>query len=189
MSTDIRRNRNRLSAALILLASVAVLALVACGSGESGTEFERIQDTGVLVTTDTLQSTGFRESKSYSVTDLPGAEAAVFGFWRPPGRDPLDFEARFYASHEDAVQLGTELAEEGTGDDAVLDAESATFKEGVQDRRTIIGSGAGGGARSGIGPKYADFVIYNNVIILCPGGQAEQSHERCADLIEAMEMQ
>lgn len=170
------------------MATTAAL-IAACGSGDSASEFERIQDTGTILTTETLFATGFKDSKTYSVTDLPGASTAVFGFWRAPGKDPLDFEARFYASHADAIRLGTAPAEEGSGDDAVLDAESAVFKEGVQDRRTIIGSGGGGGARSGIGPKYADFVIYNNVVILCPGGQIEQSLERCADLIDAMENQ
>ena len=121
------------------------------------------------------------------VDGLPGASAAIFGFWAPSGRDPLDFEVRFYESWEKAVELGSAPADEGTGDDAILDASSAKYKEGVRDRRTIIGSGTGGGARSGIGPKYADFVIYNNLVILCPGGQVEQSHERCSDLIAALE--
>lgn len=184
------RNRRISGRSILLLCAVTATAvLAACGGGNSADDFERVQDTGTVLTTETLFATGFKDSKTYSTEGLPGASAAVFGFWRQSGRDPLDFEARFYASHADAVRLGTAPAEEGTGDDAVLDAESATFKEGVQDRRTIIGSGGGGGARSGIGPKYADFVIYNNVVILCPGGQVEQSHERCAALIEAMETQ
>ncbi len=175
-------------AALILLIAIAA-ALSACGSGGDSAEFERISDTGTILTTESLLATGFRESKTYSTEGLPGASDALFGFWRASGGDPLDFEVRFYSSHADAVRLGTAPAEEGTGDDAILDAESAAYKEGVQDRRTIIGAGGGGGARSGIGPKYADFVIFNNLVILCPGGQAEQSHERCGDLIEALEPQ
>lgn len=173
---------------LLVVATAATAVFVACGgSGDDANEFVPVQDTGAVVSAETVIATGFKESKSYSVDDLPGASSAIFGFWREPGKDPLDFEVRFYASHADAVQMGTTLAEEGTGDDAILDAESATFKEGVQDRRTIIGSGTGGGARSGIGPKYADFVIYNNLVILCPGGQIEQSLERCAALINTME--
>ncbi len=181
-----KRNRIYLRTVLVSAVALASLVIAACGSGGSDVEFERIQDTGSVLTPENVFAAGFRESKTYSVEGLPGASDAMFGFWRASGGDPLDYELRFYASHGDAVSLGTAPAEEGTGDDAVLDAESATYKEGVQDRRTIIGAGGGGGARSGIGPKYADFVIYNNVVILCPGGQVEQSHERCADLIEAV---
>lgn len=173
--------------ALVTVICVAAL-LAGCGSGgESRAQFQRVQDTGATLSPQSLFAAGFKESKSYEVDGLPGAKAAIFGFWRPAGEDPLDYEVRIYDSHSEAVNLGTVPAEEGTGADAVLDESAASFKPGVRDRRTIIGSGAGGGARSGIGPKYADFVIYNNLLILCPGGQPEQAHERCADLIAALE--
>ncbi len=174
----------------LALAAMFIVALVAtaCGSSSgSSSDFERVQDTGATFASDQLAATGFRQSKDYNLEGLPGASKAVFGFWSESGRDPLDFEVRFYDSHSAAVELGTAPAEEGTGDDAVLDESTATFKAGVKERRTIIGAGGGGGARSGIGPKYAGFVIYNNLVILCPGGQVEQSHERCADLIDALE--
>lgn len=182
-----RRKLVSMRSIALAVAAISAALIAGCGSGDSTAEFERIRDTGTIISPQTLAAAGFKESKTYSVDDLPGASTAMFGFWRASGRDPLDFEVRFYPSHDDAVRLGTAPAKEGSGDDAVLDAESATFKEGVQDRRTIIGTGTGGGARSGIGPKYADFVIFNNVVILCPGGQVEQSHERCADLIDALE--
>lgn len=173
---------------LLPAAPLAATPLSGCGSGSDGSpEFARIQDTGATLTPEMLLATGFRESKSYAIEVLPGASAAMFGFWRAPGRDPLDFEVRFYESWEQAVEPGTVRADEGTGEDAVLDESSAMYREGVRDRRTTIGSGEGGGARSGAGPQYADLVIYNNLIILCPGGQLEQSHERCAGLIDALE--
>ncbi len=175
-------------AGLSLVSGILLLAMAACGSGSGGdAEFQRISDTGVIRTPEDVKAIGFRESKSYDLEGLPAATEAIFGFWRPNGKDPLDFEIRFYSSHQDAVDSGTGPAEEGSGDDAVLDESSASYKAGVKDRRTIIGSGGGGGARSGIGPKYADFVIVDNLVILCPGGQEEQALERCAELIDAME--
>ena len=118
---------------------------------------------------------------------LPGATAAIFGFWRIPSGDPIDYEVRFYENHSDAVELGTDLAEEGSGADAVLDDDDATYKEGVKDRRMIVGSGIGGGARSGIGPRYGGYAIYGNVIMLCGGAAGEQALERCELLSNALE--
>ncbi|MCH8910550.1 MAG: hypothetical protein IH867_07400 [Chloroflexi bacterium] len=139
-----------------------------------------VSSAGVIYTTDDLFALGFKQVKAYSVEGLPGASAAIFGFWRPPDNDPLDYEVRFYASHDEAVRLGPDLAEEGTGEDAILGEREARYKEGVKDRRTRTGYA------DGIVPKYRNYAIVDNVVMLCQGRSASQSLERCSYLAGAL---
>ncbi len=172
---------------MVIMGMLALVALAACGSEEQDAPAAGASpaqapasSTGVIYTTDDLLNMGFKKMKAYSVEGLPGASAALFGFWRPPGGDPLDYEVRFYGSHDKAVSLGTDLAEEGTGKDAILDAGEARYKEGVKDRR-IRTDYAGG-----IVPKYRDYAIVDNVVMLCQGRSASQSLEHCSLLADAL---
>ena len=130
-----------------LIAALFVLVFVssACGSdggdgdGATPDEFQQVMDIGTTFSPDHLDEIGFKKSRSYDLEGLPGAGDAIFGFWRIASGDPIDYEVRFYANHADAVELGTALAEEGSGPDAVLDDDDATYKEGVKDRRMIVG--------------------------------------------------
>ena len=140
---------------MVLMGMLALIALVACGSEDqnapsAGASAAQAPATGsgVIYTTDDLLNMGFKKMKAYSVEGLPGASAALFGFWRPSGGDPLDYEVRFYGSHDEAVSLGTDLAKEGTGEDAILGESEARYKEGVKDRRIHTGYA------DGIAPKY-----------------------------------
>ena len=170
-----------------LLSLILVLTIAACGSGEAEDEaFPQISDPGVVFTLDDLLATPYKESSNYSTEGLPGATDVSFGFMRVAGGDPYDYEMRFYESHQAAIDLGTAMAQEGSGDDAILSDDDATYKEGVKNRRTIIGGGTGGGARSGIGPKFATYAIFGNVVMLCQGSDAETSLERCGLMAEAL---
>jgi len=166
-----------------------LIALASCGSSETGetaaTAFQKVTPSDTVYTPDDLDATGFKVSREYDVEGLTAATGAWFGWWRPEGSDPVDYEARLYASHDDAVEFGTPFAEEASGDDAVINSGDATWKEDVRDRRAIIGNltSDGGGA----GPKYGDFAIAGNMILLCEGATSEQSLERCAALIGALE--
>ena len=172
---------------------VAFWLAPACGSTDDGggeaavVEFQQVMDVGTIFTPDHLDDIGFKKSRSYDLDGLPGASEAIFGFWRISSGDPIDYEVRFYASHADAVELGTALADEGSGADAILDDDLATYKEGVKDRRMIVGSGVGGGARSGTGPRYGDYAIYGNVVMLCGGAAGEQALDRCEELVNALD--
>lgn len=173
--------------------ALATAFLSACGSsdGESGNSaeqgFQQVMDIGETFEPDDLSEIGFKKARSYDLEGLPGAREAIFGFWRIASGDPIDYEVRFYANHADAVDLGTALAEEGSGADAVLDEDKATYKEGVKDRRMIVGSGIGGGARSGTGPRYGGYAIYGNIVMLCAGAAGEQALERCEELATALD--
>ena len=121
--------------------------LTGCGSANDGAINEsrnsdvnsetRIFDRPDILTADDLVSLGLKSGKKYDVATLPGGVEARLFFWRVQGT-AVEYEARFYQSHADAVDLGTAPAEEGSGEDAVLDDEIAQYKEGVNDRRAIF---------------------------------------------------
>lgn len=180
---------------MLLAVVVGLLFVVGCGSsdatevggGEVAAGFQQVTDVGTFFTSDDLDAIGFKKARSYNLEGLPGATAAIFGFWRISSGDPIDFEVRFYESHSDAVELGASLAEEGSGVDAVLDSSEASYKEGIKDRRMIIGKGPGGGGRSGIGPRYGDYAIYGNIVMLCAGAEIDQSLSRCEEIANALQ--
>jgi len=177
--------------------AIALHMAVACGqdAGAPGiaapTEqaFQKVTALDDVYTTDDLLAAGFRKSKEYNVDGLTAATDAWFGWWQPGGSDPVDIEVRFYRSHKDAVEYGTPFADEASGDDAVLNSNDATWKGDVRDRRSIIGGVPGGGARSGAGPKYGDYAIFANMVVLCEGTTSDHSLERCESLIGALRVQ
>ena len=172
---------------VVLSLSLVLLVLIACGSDEEKKPLDRVINIPNDVIVDDLRAAGMKASKSYDVTDLPGATEAWYGFIRTES-GPMDVEARFYASHADAVSLGTELADEASGEDALIEEDEATWTEGIKDRQRMRSGGtadlaAWSGQR---GPNYADFVIYGNVILLCQGDTPPESLETCHELIAAM---
>lgn len=186
----------RWSSVAMLLSVIGGLLFVAgCGSsdatedGVSGVAagFQQVTDVATLFTPDDLDTIGFKTARSYKLEGLPSTTAAIFGFWRISSGDPIDFEIRFYESHSDAVEFGTAPAEEGSGADAVLDSSEASYKEGIKDRRMIIGKGPGGGGRSGTGPRYGNYAIYGNMVMLCAGAEIGQSLSRCEEIANALE--
>ena len=100
----------------------------------------------------------FKFSKKYDVSELPDALEAHYGFFQR-----REFEIRFYPSNEIAKSSGLFFAEEATGEDAIIKKSDATWKEGIKDRMT---SGAFGNKKNT--PKYMDYVILGNMIVLCP---------------------
>jgi len=188
------------SCAVSVAAAALVLVLAtACGTGadagsqgKAAFEFQKVTPSDRVYSHEDFEAVGFKKRKDYNVEGLSHAVAAWYGFWQPEGEGPLEYEVRAYPSHADAVEYGTALAEEGTGRDAVLTSNKATWVEGVRERRSTGGPGGGaaqGGpaARSGHAPRYADFAIYGNLIMLCQGSDSRQSLARCEALIRAVE--
>ncbi len=176
-------------------ATVAALTLIlcltiSCGSDTTGngndapppiTESEtRIFDRPDILSSDDLVELGLKASKQYDVETLPGGVEARLLFWRVLNT-PVEFEARFYESHAAAIDLGTAPAEEGSGEDAVLDVDKADYKEGVKDRRSIFDF------RGTIKPKYGTYAIYANMVLLCEGRDDDEAWNRCAALIQALD--
>lgn len=188
-SRDSRTQPSRLATAALALQLFGA-PVVACDS-ESGAvveeSFQKVMPSGRIFSVADFQGAGFKESKQYDVEGLPQATGAWFGFFRLDGEGTIDYELRFYASHEDAVEYGTALAEEVTGEDALLSSDKVTWKEGANDRRRVIGGGSGAEAFSGAAARYGDFVILGNVVLLCEGADSVQSLDRCSALIEAVQ--
>lgn len=162
--------------------AVVVLSIVACGSNETSTTndlFPQVAETSRQFSENDLIAAGFKVGKNYDVDGLTGARAAVNGFFRINAVS-VEFEARFYESHEDAVSLGTSFAEDGSGDTAILVTKNANWQEGTRDRRTIFDY------RGVPSAKYGTYVIRSNMVLLCEGKDANQGLEHCRALLEVL---
>ncbi len=167
---------------------LAILA-IGCGSVDVGeaAPIEIVEtDTRVFVregslATDDLISLGMKSGKDYDVSTLPGGVEAGLLYWRV-NDVVVEYEARFYGSHDDAVTLGTEPAEEGSGEDAIIDVDDAVYKEGIRDRRKIFKY-----PNSVLKPKYGAYAIYGNMVVLCEGKDDAEAWDRCSALIEELD--
>ena len=177
---------------VIALVFVALGTTIACGSDDSDeAAIPRIYDPGKKLTIEDLQAVGFKKSKTYDVEGLVGADNAYYGFWGPDPYDRKDYEVRFFASHSDAIELGTVQADERSGEDAILDKELMSWPEGVKDARECKGDKGSGPVSHGVqsckSPKYWDYSIYANMILLCSGSDIETARILCNDLLETIE--
>ncbi len=178
----------------ILTAGLSLALLIAAGCGSDGassgaTEFQKVTPYGQTLSVDDFLRVGFKKDKQYDVTGLPGGIDARMGYW---GMDPYNrnqYELRFYISHEEAIELGTELAEEVVGEAAWEHRRNPTWEDGEKDRwqLAMIGAGPiGDASSSGQSPKYGDYSIFGNVVLLCEGADSGQALERCEALINAL---
>ena len=173
------------------------MTLLACSSnsGEEST-LEKITPSDTIFSYDSLKAVDFKRSKTYKAEGLTKADSAYNGFLKEQPR--IDYEVRFYDSYKDAVDYGTVFAEERTGEDAVLKKAYATWKPGVKEARSCAGNphGSNIGARGGqlvahdiqncINPKYGDYIIYGNMIMLCQGWDASESMTNCETVINKL---
>lgn len=163
------------------------LFFLSCSESSSNNKkvLEVVTNSQNIFSIDDFYNLGFKKYREYDVADLNGATDAVFGFWGPDVSSRKEYELRIYNSHSEAINLGEKLAEEATGNDAVLKSSRSSWKEGIKDRRTIGGPGGGGGGRSGTFPKYGNYSIFGNVIMLCEGAE-EIALQVCWDLIDQL---
>ena len=145
---------------------ILAFLLISCsGDSEKDSEldiFDGRYDSSIF-SINSFKNIGFKISKEYDVSELPDAIEAHYGFWAEDSFERLSYELRFYPSNEIAISSGTFYAEEATGEDAIIKKSDATWKEGIKDRMT---SGAFGNKKNT--PKYLDYVILGNMIVLCP---------------------
>lgn len=175
---------------LVLAAAAFVFGATAVSCGTDGPEvasIPRVFDPGRTVTYADLQAIGFKQSKEYDVEGLTGADSAYFGFWGLDPYDRQDYELRFFPSHSAAVELGTALADERIGEDARLDEETASWPVGLKDARRCTGSKAYSGPQNCKTPKYWDYSIYANMILICSGTDLETAQFRCSELLAALD--
>ena len=75
-------------------------------SGSSEVESEtRIFDREAGLSSDDLVALGMKSGKEYDVSTLPGGVEARLLYWRVDNV-AVEYEVRFYDTHEDAVTIG-----------------------------------------------------------------------------------
>tara|TARA_Y100001934_G_C12189879_1_gene695865 strand:- start:151 stop:723 length:573 start_codon:yes stop_codon:yes gene_type:complete len=163
----------------MLLSSVFVYCSGTPADQSNKSRTEKISDFERLLTVDDVIAIGWKKGKTYDVEGLEGADSAFMGFWELSGVGLLNYEVRIYPSHADAVDLGIKFAENASGVDAALNVDDALWDEGVRDRRIIVG----GGSRGSQNPRYGDYVIVGNMVILCEGRTPEHSLDQCAPFV------
>ena len=124
----------------------------------------------------------FKLDDEYDVEGLESATSAIYGFY---GEDPynrLEYEIRFYPDHATALSTGTDFAKEATGAHAVVLKDVQRWDEGLKDQRQCAGNG---GHHSGKcdNPKYFDYVVVGNMIVMCQGKDSVNSLQACEDLL------
>ena len=143
---------------------LTTLIIFSCSYNDGDRETESILDgsyDNLVLTKESFEKIGFKFNKNYNIENLPDAVSAHYGFWGLKSFERLAYELRFYPSNEAAKKSGIFYAEEVTGIDAILKKSEATWKEGIKDR-------SGTAFESTQMPKYMDYVIFGNVIVLCP---------------------
>ena len=180
---------------LILLLAIAALSIaaVACGSDSDGVgsstggPIAKIDTTERIYTADDIiNATNFKHNDDYDVEGLDGALAAIYGFYGVDPYNRQEYEARFYPDHATAMIQGVDFANEATGAEAVLLKDIQRWDEGISDRRQCAGNG---GHHSGKcdNPKYFDYVVVGNMVLMCQGKDTATSHQACADLMSVVQ--
>mgnify|MGYP003317006929 CR=1 FL=1 len=195
----------------ILNLTLLSLLLLSCGSGSEtivdNTEqavFEKIEDHSELLSIENFKTIGFKPIRTVKKDKLmEGMVNAYYGFRKVPikdwaGKDIVDYELRFFESHQEAITMGEKSADLRTGKNAQLrkndskDPNSthpiaADWSELLKDARecqgNIVGSHHAGLCMS---PRYAEYKIFGNVIILGQGGNLEESHEHISFIVDAL---
>ena len=189
---------NRKTAFLIAMSMVVVVAVLAlslaCGSasddggdapgasGDGDGGDPRIRSSDGTYGIDDLKSAGVKANKEYDVEELPGADAA----WRIIF-NRLDYEVRFYPDHQTLLDEGIPYVDHVTGDDAVVIGDDVKWEEGAKDRRRCSRDADTPHSGCSYSPRYWDYVVVGNMIMMCEGLESKQSIENCDDLLSKME--
>ena len=187
---------------------MTIFFVLACGNSSSTSEssatsslepiieeftFEQIIDNGNTYTSKDFFDAGFKEYKEYNASKLTGSTEAWYGFWGPDEDSVKYYELRFYPDHAGAISDGTAFAEDATGKDAKLTRQETMWRVGISDRKVnILKTSHGSYAERNetvphTASKYAEYVIYDNVVMLCEGVDIEDSNKNCSNLIDLIE--
>ena len=187
----------------ILLTVLVMIVFSACSSDIEPTiipelvvekvVFDHVIDDGKVYTSKDFFDAGFKEYKEYNVSKLTGATEAWYGYWGPDEDSVKYYELRFYPDHSTAVSEGTPFADDITGVNAKLNRKETMWRVGISDRKVnILKTSHGSYAERNetvphTASKYAEYVIYDNVVMLCEGVDIEDSNKNCSNLIDLIE--
>ena len=156
--------------------------------------FEQVIDKGNILSSKDFFDIGFNEYKEYNVSKLTEATEAWYGYWGPDEDNVKYYELRFYPDHSTAVSEGTPFAKDATGDDAKLKRQETMWRVGLPDRKqdascqqryNLQRSSLRGECGSRVS-KYADYIIFNNVIMLCEGKDSNEAFKLCHSLVNSL---
>ena len=181
----------------------SLLFILSCGNSESTSEIESLEnkpsepvqekfsieqvvDDGKIYTSKDFFDAGFKEYKEYNVSKLTSATEAWYGFWGPDEDNVKYYELRFYPDHATAINEGTSFAENVTGKDAKLNRKEAMWRVGLSDRRVLKAPKINLRTGEEVAPKYYEYMIYSNLILLCQGWDSEESITNCKNLLELL---
>ena len=177
-----------LTTALSLAIAIMIAAAIACGSDTSNSGDApaeggdpRIRSTEGSYSIDDLKTAGVKANKDYDVADLPGADDA----WRVI-YNRLDYEVRFYPDHQTLLDEGIPYVEHVTGDDAIVIGDDVIWEEGAKDRRRCSRDADTPHSGCAYSPRYWDYVVVGNMILMCEGLESKQSLENCDNLLQQL---
>ncbi len=179
---------------LLLALSLSLALTIACGSADDGSGGNddsgapaepagdpRIRSTEGSYTIEDLKVAGVKANKEYDVEELPGADAA----WRII-YNRLDYEVRFYPDHQTLLDEGIPYVEHVTGDDAIVIGDYIIWEEGAKDRRRCSRDADTPHSGCAYSPRYWDYIVTGNMIMMCEGLESEQSIENCDNLLKEL---
>jgi hypothetical protein len=147
-------------------------------------DFLKIDPVPTIFTLQSLLDVGFKLNKSYSVLNLDGATEAFHGFYGPDPYSRLEYEVRLYPTHAEASDTGVDFADEVTGEDAVAE-ELQRWQEGMGERRQCRARGRRSPPDCE-NPKYFDYIVVGNMVLLCQGKDSSSSISACAELVQSV---
>ena len=168
--------------------SLIIILLFGCsGSSKPETmedliesEFPKITNSGKLFTIINFKSAGFKALREYKTVEvLPPLDSAWHGIYQK-----MDYELRFYKNHGEAQDFGSNDAQLVSGKEGIVTGD-VPWEDGAKDRRRC--SRPPGQPHSGCNytSKYADYVIFENVVVLCEGKDKLESRTSCSNLLSS----
>ena len=151
----------------------------------ANSDFLKIDPVPTIFTLQSLLDVGFKLNKAYSVLNLDGATEAFHGFYGPDPYSRLEYEVRLYPTHAEASDTGVDFADEVTGEDAVAE-ELQRWQEGMGERRQCRARGRRSPPDCE-NPKYFDYIVVGNMVLLCQGKDSSSSINACAELVQSVE--
>ncbi len=172
----------------LVLLSLILIVLIGClGSAKPESmedliesEFPKITNSGKLFTIINFKSAGFKALREYKTVEvLPPLDSAWHGIYKK-----MDYEIRFYKNHLQAKEAGSKDAQMVSGKDGVVTGD-VPWEDGAKDRRRC--SRPPGQPHSGCNytSKYGDYVIFENVVVMCEGKDKLESRTSCSNLLSS----
>ena len=173
----------------LILGFIIILILGCTKSNENIQILSKITSSDKKFSLVDFKNIGFKKSKNYNVKELPEATAVYYGFIKNNEGKPEDYEIRFYENHNNAINYGKKYADNATGKEACIEKDCVLWKEDLKHRQKISEPflHMSGSAGNGIPiAKYLNYVVYGNIILMCPGYDQEDALLKCSTIVDKL---